>query len=232
MSQTPRKAVVLLSGGLDSCTCAAIARHCGFEVYGLTIFYGQRHEYELEAAKQVGVFQRAREHKFLDIDLSTFGGSALTANIPVPKDRDESQISADIPVTYVPARNLIFLSLAVAYAETIQAADIFIGVNSVDYSGYPDCREAFIETFEKVANLATKAGVEGACHFTIHAPLMYLNKGQIIQRGLELGVDYSITHSCYDPDEFGRSCGHCDACKLRLKGFAEAGISDPIKYQN
>lgn len=225
-----KKAVVLLSGGLDSCTCAAIARHSGFDIYALTIFYGQRHKYELEAAKRVGIYQLAREHKFLDIDLAAFGGSALTADIAVPKDRDESQMSANIPVTYVPARNMVFLSLAVAFAETIQAWDIFIGVNSVDYSGYPDCREDFIRAFENTANLATKAGIEGN-HFTIHTPLMHWDKGQIIKRGLELGVDYSITHSCYDPDERGLSCGHCDACQLRLKGFAEAGIPDPIRYQ-
>ncbi len=226
-----KKAVVLMSGGLDSTTTAAIARSEGFELFGLTVNYGQRHEFELTAARRVGQFFHLSDHKFINIDLSSFGGSALTADIPVPKDRSDEQIGTGVPITYVPARNTVLLSLALAYAETSGAFDIFLGVNSVDYSGYPDCREAFIESFQQTANLATAAAVEGKGRFRVHAPLMKLDKGQIIARGLSLGVDYSLTHSCYDPDSQGRSCGHCDACLLRLHGFQAAGIADPIRYQ-
>ena len=220
-----------MSGGLDSTTTAAIARSEGFELFGLTVSYGQRHNFELTAARRVGEFFHLKDHKFINIDLSSFGGSALTADIPVPKDRSEEQIGQGVPVTYVPARNTVLLSLALAYAETIGAFDIYLGVNSVDYSGYPDCREEFIEAFEKTANVATAAAVEGRGAFCIHAPLMKLDKGEIIARGLSLGVDYSLTHTCYDPDAQGRSCGHCDACLLRLNGFKQAGMTDPIQYQ-
>jgi 7-cyano-7-deazaguanine synthase len=224
------RAVVLLSGGLDSATTLAIARREGFGVYALSVDYGQRHRFELDAARRVAAALGAVEHRVVAIDLAGFGGSALTAAIDVPKDRDESAMNAAIPVTYVPARNTVLLSLALGYAEVIGAADLFVGVNAVDYSGYPDCRPAFIAAFEQLANLATKAGVEGTLRFRVHAPLIELTKAQIVQRGTELGVDYALTHTCYDPATDGTSCGRCDACVLRRKGFAEAGLVDPIRY--
>ena len=226
-----KKAVILLSGGLDSATTAAIARADGFELYALSVDYGQRHRYELTAAGRVAAAMDVRRHVSLSVDLSRFGSSALTAPIEVPKDRSTREMDGEIPVTYVPARNTVLLSLALAYAETAPAADIFIGVNAVDYSGYPDCRPEFIAAFGRLANLATKAGVEHAADFQIHTPLIELSKAQIIRRGTELGVDYGLTHSCYDPDSSGTSCGRCDACRLRLKGFAEAGLEDPLPYQ-
>jgi 7-cyano-7-deazaguanine synthase len=224
-------AVVLLSGGLDSATTAAIARHEGFALYALSVDYGQRHHFELEAARRVARAMDAVRHVMLDVSLAQLGGSALTDALEVPKDRPADAMSEGIPVTYVPARNTVLLSLALAYAETVGAADIFVGVNAVDYSGYPDCRPEFIEAFQRLANLGTKAGAEGHLKFVIHTPLIHLNKAQIIRRGVELGVDYSMTHSCYDPDEDGISCGHCDACQLRRKGFAEAGLVDSLRYQ-
>jgi 7-cyano-7-deazaguanine synthase len=217
-------AVVLLSGGLDSYTAAAILADEGFSLYALSVRYGQRHVRELESAKRVASALGVRQHLELAVDLSRVGGSALTADIAVPKDRS---IDASIPITYVPARNTVFLSLALAWAEALEVFDIGIGANALDYSGYPDCRPEYMRAFETMANLATKAGVEGA-RFRIHAPLMTLNKAQIIQRGLSLGLDYSLTHSCYDPGLEGRPCGRCDSCLLRAKGFAEAGIADPI----
>ncbi len=227
MASNSKKAVVLLSGGLDSFTSAGFARAAGFELYGLTIDYGQRHQVELEAAAKIAQSLDIKEHKIIKLDLRSFGGSALTSDLEVPKDTETS----DIPVTYVPARNTIMLSLALGWAEVLGSFDIFIGANSVDYSGYPDCRGEFISAFESLANLATKAGVEGAGHFRIQAPLLNLTKAQIISSGLEMGLDYSISHSCYDPDELGRPCGHCDSCRIRLKGFADAGAVDPAKYQ-
>ncbi len=216
-----KPAIVLLSGGLDSATVLAIARKQGSDVFALTIRYGQRHAIECEAAERVAKAQAVCEHRFVRVDLDAFGGSALTDDIPVPKDA----LSETIPVTYVPARNTIFLSLALAYAETIDCSDIFIGVNAVDYSGYPDCRPEFIAAFQNLAGLATKAGVEGA-RFTVHAPLMDLDKAAIIRLGLELGVDYGLTHSCYDPVE-GRACGHCDSCLIRRRAFESLGLNDP-----
>ncbi len=230
------KAVVLLSGGLDSATAAAEARHAGFDLYALTVDYGQRHRWELAAARRVAEFLGVQRHVFLNVDLTVFGGSALTDRLPVPKDRPlapertAAPVPPDIPITYVPARNTILLSLALAYAETEGAGDIFLGVNAVDYSGYPDCRPEFLKAFQELANLATKAGVEGMTAFRVHAPLLRLSKGEIIRRGLALGVDYALTHSCYDPSPDGRSCGRCDACQLRRRGFAEAGVADPIPY--
>src|SRR3954467_7950805 len=226
-----RKAVVLLSGGLDSATTAAIARHDGYELYALSIDYGQRHRFELEAARRVGESLGVKRHVVASVGLDQFGGSALTDEIDVPLDRDDNAIGHGIPITYVPARNTVFLSLALGYAEVVGAADLFLGVNAVDYSGYPDCRSEFIAAFEKLANLATKAGVEGT-QFRIHTPLIRMTKAEIIRRGTELGVDYGLTHSCYAPSETGVSCGRCDACLLRLKGFAEAGLVDPIAYQD
>jgi len=226
-----KPAVILLSGGLDSATTAAIARQQGFAIYALTVDYGQRHRFELQAARHVAEAMGVSRHLVLSVDLAQLGGSALTDAIDVPKDRDAEEIAENIPPTYVPARNTILLSLALAYAEIVGAADVFIGVNAVDYSGYPDCRPEFVAAFQRLANLATKAGVEGRLHFTIHAPLIGLSKAQIIRRGTELGVDYSLTHTCYDPDPSGLSCGRCDACQLRLKGFAEAGLEDPLAYQ-
>jgi 7-cyano-7-deazaguanine synthase len=223
MSARPR-AIVLLSGGLDSATAAAIARSDGFDLFALTIAYGQRHRVEIEAARAVARALGAARHVELQVDLSAFGGSALTDRIDVPKDRDLE--AAGIPSTYVPARNTVFLSLAMAWAEAAGAQDIYIGVNALDYSGYPDCRPEFIEAFERLAALATKAGVEGAT-LRIHAPLIRLTKGEIIRRGIELRVDYALTHSCYDPDAAGAPCRHCDSCRLRAKGFAEAGLDDP-----
>ena len=227
-----KPAVILLSGGLDSATTAAIARRQGFQLYALTVDYGQRHRHELAAARRVAEAIGVERHVVVSVDLTQFGGSALTACIDVPKDRSPGQIEEEIPVTYVPARNTVLLSLALAYAETLWAADVFLGVNAVDYSGYPDCRPEFLAAFGRLANLATKAGVEGRLKFAIHAPLVEMTKAQIIRRGTELGVDYGLTHSCYDPAEDGRSCGRCDACRLRLKGFAEAGLKDPLTYQD
>jgi 7-cyano-7-deazaguanine synthase len=225
-----KPAVILLSGGLDSATTAAIARAEGFELYALSLDYGQRHKYELEAARRVAQAVGVRRHVFLSIDLTAFGGSALTGPIEVPKDRDLGQMQAEIPVTYVPARNTIFLSLALGYAEVVAAADLFIGINAVDYSGYPDCRPEYVAAFARLAVLATKAGVEGRLSYQIHTPLVAMTKAQIIRRGTELGVDYSLTHSCYDPDPAGLSCGRCDACLLRRRGFTEAGLVDPLPY--
>jgi len=227
-----KKAVVLLSGGLDSATTLAIARSEGFCCYALTCGYGQRHRIEIEAAKRVADCFGVIEHRRIDIDLAQFGGSALTDSaIEVPKDRVDLGKSGLIPLTYVPARNTIFLSYALAWAEVLGAFDIFIGVNATDYSGYPDCRAEFIKAFEKTANLATAAAVEHKGQYHIRTPIIDMTKGQIILAGTKLGVDYSLTHSCYDPDKQGRSCGRCDSCRLRLKGFAEAGLKDPIKYQ-
>ena len=222
---TPPRAVVLLSGGLDSATAAAIGRSEGFDLYALTVAYGQRHRCEIESARAVARALGVVRHVELQVDLSAFGGSALTDAIEVPKDRDLE--ASDIPATYVPARNTVFLALALVWAETLGAQDIYIGVNALDYSGYPDCRPEFVEAFERLAGLATKAGVEGA-RLRIHAPLMRMTKAEIIRRGLALGVDYGLTHSCYDPDASGRPCGHCDSCLLRAKGFAEAGVRDPV----
>ncbi|HTU24225.1 MAG TPA: 7-cyano-7-deazaguanine synthase QueC [Pirellulales bacterium] len=222
-----KPAVLLLSGGLDSLTAGAIARTEGFSLYALTCDYGQRHRFELEASRRAAEALAVERHVVLSVDLAQFGHSALTADIAVPKDRSEQSMALGIPVTYVPARNTVLLSLALAFAESVSAADIFIGVNAIDYSGYPDCRGEFLKAFETLANLATKAGVEGTLRFRIHAPLIQMTKAQIIRRGTELGVDYSLTHSCYDPDEDGKPCGHCDACYLRAKGFAEAGVRDP-----
>lgn len=225
-----KRAIVLLSGGLDSATVLAIARDVGYVVHALSFRYGQRHAVELEAARRVATHFQVAEHVVAEIDLRVFGGSALTADIAVPKQRSLDEMSHEIPVTYVPARNTVFLSFALAYAETRGASDIFIGVNALDYSGYPDCRPEYIAAFEQMANLATKAGVEGTQRLKIHTPLIELSKAQIIQRGLALGVDYALTHSCYDPTPDGTACGQCDSCLLRLKGFAEAGASDPVRY--
>lgn len=222
-----RRAVVLLSGGLDSTTCLAIARAEGFAPYALSFRYGQRHEGELAAAGRVAETLGAAGHVVVDIDLRTFGGSALTADIDVPKGHDVAEVGGDIPITYVPARNTIFLSFALAWAEVLGSSDIYIGVNALDYSGYPDCRPEYILAYEAMANLATKAGVEGQQRLTIHTPLMNLTKAGIIRRGIELGVDYGMTVSCYDPAPDGTPCGACDACLLRARGFAEAGLPDP-----
>jgi len=257
MPCVPRPAIVLSSGGLDSTTCIAIARHQRFApLYSMSFDYGQRHRHELDAAKRVAQEFRVAQHRVIRIDLRQFGRSALTDDaVAVPKDRDESAMSSDIPVTYVPARNTIFLSYALAWAEVLDVRDVFIGVNVVDYSGYPDCRPQFIAAFEAMANLATKMTVEAkdeggrmkdegkaagssssfiphpsSLPFKIHTPLMHMTKAQIIRRGAELGVDYSLTHSCYDPDPAGRACGRCDSCVLRRKGFAEAGVTDPTRY--
>ena len=224
-THTPR-AVVLLSGGLDSATALAIARHEGFDCYALTIRYGQRHAVEIDAARRVAAALGAAEHKIIDLDLRALGGSALTSEQPVPKHRSVEEMGGGIPTTYVPARNTIFLSIALAWAEVLDAADIFIGVNAIDYSGYPDCRPAFIEAFERTAALATRAGVEGM-RLKVHTPLIRMTKAQIIRRGVELGVDYGLTVSCYDPSETGVACGRCDACLLRMKGFCEAALTDP-----
>ena len=223
-----KRAVILLSGGLDSTTCLAIARKQGFDLFALTVNYGQRHVFELQSAKNVALSLDIEKHSVLDIDLAQFGGSALTDDIKVPKDRVESEM-ANIPATYVPARNTVLLSVALARAESLDSFDIFIGVNALDYSGYPDCRPEYIESFERTANLATKAGVSGN-NFHIHTPLINMTKAEIIKSGTKLGVDYGLTFSCYDPQETGAPCGHCDACILRLKGFKEAGIPDPLNY--
>ena len=226
-----KKAVVLLSGGVDSATTLAIARSKGFRCHALTFRYGQRHQQEVQAAERIANSLGSVEHRCIDIDLAAFGGSALTdLAIEVPKDRADLDNPAQIPPTYVPARNTIFLSCALAWAETMGAFDIFIGVNTTDYSGYPDCRPEFIKAFEKLANLATAAAVEGRGQYHIHTPIINMTKAQIILTGTKLGVDYSLTHSCYDPDQQGRSCGRCDSCRLRLKGFAQAGLEDPIEY--
>lgn len=224
------KAICLLSGGLDSSTCLALARREGFRCHALSFDYGQRHRAELDAAARVARSLGAAEHRVVKIDLGAFGGSALTAGIEVPKGRTAEEMGHGIPVTYVPARNTIFLSYALAWAEVIECSDIFIGVNAIDYSGYPDCRPEYIEAFERMANLATKAAVEGRIHVRVHTPLLRLTKAGIVRLGAELGVDFSLTHTCYDPDERGRSCGRCDACILRRKGFAEAGLEDPLEY--
>lgn len=223
----PRKAIVLLSGGLDSATVLAIARQDGYEIYAISFRYGQRHEIELARASELAAKMAVAAHVIVDINLAQFGGSALTTDIAVPKHDSVQQIGTDIPVTYVPARNTVFLSLALAYAESTGAADIFIGVNALDYSGYPDCRPAFVEAFETMANLATKASTTGELSIRIHTPLIDLTKAQIIARGLQLGVDYSRTISCYDPSEEGHPCQHCDACLLRTRGFEQNGLSDP-----
>ena len=229
MASTLPKAVLLLSGGLDSTTLLAVAARDGFDVHAMTFRYGQRHASEIEAARRVAHRYGVRDHVIADIDLRIFGGSALTSDaVDVPRDRDVGE--AGVPITYVPARNTIFLSFALAWAEVLGAADIFIGVNALDYSGYPDCRPEYIAAFERLANLATRAGAEGVTRTTIRAPLISLTKAQIIQLGTSLGVDYSITQSCYDPDPAGGACGHCDACQLRLKGFFEAGLRDPTPY--
>jgi 7-cyano-7-deazaguanine synthase len=228
MTQHKPPAVVLLSGGLDSATVLAIAQDQGFEVHALSFRYGQRHVFELECASRLARRARVGQHVIADIDLRVFGGSALTSSqIDVPKGRAVEAMNAAIPVTYVPARNTIFLSFALAWAEVLNCSDIFIGVNALDYSGYPDCRPEYVEAYQRMANLATKAGVEGLQRLSIHTPLIAMTKGQIIRRGLDLGVDYSLTSSCYDPAPDGKACGACDACILRLKGFSENGISDP-----
>lgn len=226
------KAVVLLSGGLDSSTCVAIAQNQGFEVYGLSFAYGQRDNHELDAAARVAKAMNIKRHVIIDIDLRAFGGSALTDDIDVPKGRSLGEMEKEIPVTYVPARNTIFLSFALAYAETLKSDDIFIGVNALDYSGYPDCRPEYIKSFQHMARLATKIGVEGDHGVNINTPLIDMTKAEIIKTGRELGVDYSLTTSCYDPNENGIACGQCDSCLLRLKGFEEAEATDPIKYQS
>ena len=224
-------AVILLSGGLDSATTAAVAREQGFDLYAISFDYGQRHRIELDAARRVGQSLGVKRHVIVPIDLRTFGASALTAAIDVPKGRTAADMEHGIPITYVPARNTVFLSLALAYAEVEGAADIFIGVNAVDYSGYPDCRPEYIAAFERMANLATRASVERTLRFKIHAPLVNLPKAEIIRTGTRLSVDYSLTRSCYDPDPAGAACGRCDSCTLRLAGFAEAGLADPAPYR-
>lgn len=221
-----RRAVVLLSGGLDSATVLAIARHQGFECHALTVLYGQRHQAEIDASRRVSQALGAASHLEIEVPLRAFGGSALTDDIDVPKDRSEGEMAADIPVTYVPARNTVFLSLALAFAETRRAFDIFVGVNAVDYSGYPDCRPEFVAAFERLANLATKVGVQGE-RIRVHAPLVHMTKTEIIRCGLDLGVDYGLTHSCYDPGPDGRPCTRCDSCQIRMKAFADLGMTDP-----
>ena len=225
-----RKAVVLSSGGIDSTTAMAIARYEGFKIYSLSFFYGQRHAFELQAAQKVANAIGVTKHLVINIDLKQIGGSSLTDDIDVPKDRGEQEMTRGIPVTYVPARNTIFLSFALAWAEVLKSPDIFIGVNAIDYSGYPDCRPEYIDAFERMANLATKAGVEGITKIRIRTPLIRLTKAQIIQKGIEFGVDYALTHSCYDPSPQGLACGRCDSCFLRRKGFKEAGVTDPTRY--
>jgi len=225
------RAVCLVSGGLDSAVCLAVARREGLECYALSFDYGQRHRVELEAARRVAEHLGAAKHLIVPIDLRLFGGSALTADIDVPRARTSEEMSEGIPITYVPARNTVFLSLALAWAEVLLAESIFIGVNAIDYSGYPDCRPEFVEAFERMANLATKAGVEGATKLRIRTPLIKRTKAEIIRLGHDLGVDYSLTHSCYDPDSQGRACGQCDSCLLRRRGFAESGVEDPTLYQ-
>lgn len=225
-----KHAVVLVSGGLDSATTLAIARNAGFDCYAISFDYGQRHRYELEAARRICAALGVKQHVIFPLDLRAFGGSALTAEVPVPKNRSDSEIASGIPITYVPARNTVFLALALGWAEALGAADIFIGVNAVDYSGYPDCRPEFIEAFTQLAKLATKAGVEGTADWHIHTPLIAMSKAEIIIRGNELGVNYALTHSCYDPDASGKPCGRCDSCRIRLNGFADAALVDPVEY--
>ena len=227
-----KKAVVLLSGGIDSTTTLAIAKSQGYDVHAMSFRYGQRHSLELDRAAQIAEKMGVKEHIIVDIDLRTFGGSALTDEIDVPKSRTDAEIGTGIPVTYVPARNTIFLSFALAWAETLEADTIFMGVNALDYSGYPDCRPEYIEAFQRMANLATKAGVEGKTQLKIETPLILMTKAEIIKKGTELGVDYGLTLSCYQPDDQGRSCGACDSCLLRKKGFAEAGLPDPTLYRS
>ncbi|MCB9476805.1 MAG: 7-cyano-7-deazaguanine synthase QueC [Deltaproteobacteria bacterium] len=231
LNRSKRPAVVLLSGGLDSATVLAVAQDEGYAVHALSFDYGQRHGIELMCAKALVKDRQVRDHVTLAIDLRKFGGSALTDDIDVPKDRDEAAMGADIPITYVPARNTIFLSYALAWAEILEADDIFIGVNALDYSGYPDCRPEYIAAYQTMANLATKAGVEGH-RLTVHTPLIDMSKAEIIRKGLDLGVNYALTHSCYDPDQRGRACGRCDSCQLRLRAFAEVGVPDPAAYQD
>lgn len=232
MADPAARAVILLSGGLDSATAAAIAREQGFELYALTVDYGQRHVAEVQAAERLAQAFGARDWVRLQLDLRGISPSALTFAGDVPKGRTGEEMAAGIPATYVPARNTVLLALALAYAESRSAADIFLGVNAIDYSGYPDCRPEFLQAFERLAQLATKAGVEGALQFRLHAPLVQWSKAEIIRTGLRLGVDYSLTHSCYDPDTAGRACGRCDSCLLRLRGFSEAGVRDPALYQS
>ena len=227
-----KKAIVLLSGGIDSTTMLAIAKSQGYESYAMSFRYGQRHALELERAIQIAESMEVKKHTFVDIDLRSFGGSALTDEIEVPRDRSQEEMGTGIPVTYVPARNTIFLSFALAWAETLAADAIFIGVNALDYSGYPDCRPEYIEAYQRMADLATKAGVEGKVQLKIQTPLILMTKAEIIRKGVELGVDYGLTFSCYDPDDRGRACGTCDSCLLRKMGFIEAGISDPTEYQS
>jgi 7-cyano-7-deazaguanine synthase len=227
----PRPAVVLLSGGLDSATCLAMARAEGFALYAMSFRYGQRHAVELDAARNVARALGAREHRIVEIDLRAFGGSALTDDIPVPKDRNAAAMGQTIPDTYVPARNTIFLAFALAWAEVLGADDVFIGVNALDYSGYPDCRPEYIAAFQRMADLATRAGVEGGRRLVIHTPLIALNKRDIVRRGIDLGVDFALTRSCYDPSPAGEACGACDACVLRLRGFAENNLKDPAPYR-
>lgn len=225
-----KKAVVLLSGGIDSATAAAMANEQGFELHALSFLYGQRHQRELESAKKIAAFLKLASHRIIDFDLRSIGGSALTDAIEVPKNRTATEISYGIPVTYVPARNTIFLAFALALAERIEAQDIFFGANQLDYSGYPDCREEYIQAFEQLANLATKAGVEGTSRLKIHTPLLKMSKAEIIKTGLSLGFDYALTWSCYDPVSDGHACGQCDSCQIRLKGFEQAGSKDPLLY--
>jgi 7-cyano-7-deazaguanine synthase len=225
-----KKAVVLASGGLDSSTVMALAQRQGFEVHALSFDYGQRHRHELQAAQRVTQSLGIRHHVIQKIDLRVFGGSALTSEMEVPKNRSADHMAAGIPITYVPARNAIFLSFALGWCEVLQAQDIFIGVNAVDYSGYPDCRPEFLESFERLANLATKAGVEGNARYRIHAPLLHMSKAEIIKAGIEAGVDFALTHSCYDPSSEGMACGECDSCILRRRGFEKAGVPDPTGY--
>ena len=226
-----KKAVVLLSGGVDSTTILAIAQSQGYDVYTISFRYGQRHVLELDCAEQISKKMGAKKHTIVDIDLRAFGGSALTDDIDVPKERSDQEIGTGIPITYVPARNTIFLSFALAWAETLEIDTIFIGVNALDYSGYPDCRPEYIEAYQQMANLATKAGVEGTTQLKIQTPLISMTKAQIIRKGAELGVDYGLTLSCYDPDSQGKACGACDSCLLRIKGFEEAGVADPTAYR-
>jgi 7-cyano-7-deazaguanine synthase len=230
MIQDSKRAVVLVSGGLDSATTLAIARRDGFEPFALSFDYGQRHRFELEAARRVCEATGVIRHLIFQLDLRSIGGSSLTSDLPVPKDRSEGEMIAGIPTTYVPARNTIFLSVALGWGETVGAYDVYLGVNAIDYSGYPDCRPEYIAAFGRMANLATRVGVEGTGVWKIHTPLIRMSKAEIIKAGTELGVDYSLTHSCYDPDPTGRPCGRCDSCELRLKGFADAGLPDPLVY--
>ena len=225
-----QKAVVLSSGGVDSTTAMAMAKADGFEIYSLSFFYGQRHAFELKAAQKVALELGVKQHLVIDLDLRKIGGSALTAELKVPKSRGNQTVAAEIPVIYVPARNTIFLAYALAWAEVVGAFDIFIGVNAIDYSGYPDCRPEYIFAFEKMANLATKAGVEGTSAINIRTPLISMTKAQIIRQGIQLGIDYAMTHSCYDPTPQGHACGECDSCGFRKKGFREAGVQDPTRY--